>query len=52
MNSLGLYTFILIYLFQIGSFSLTGQSEYYSKSVGERGDIGIYDAAPLEGGAR
>ena len=52
MDSLSLYTIPLIYLLLIGSFNLSGQSEYYSKSVGERGNIGIiYDASPLEGGA-
>lgn len=43
---------MVIYFLLNCNFTLTGQSEYYSKSVGESGNIGIlYDASPLEGGA-
>ena len=51
MDSLSLYTIPLIYLLLIGSFNLSGQSEFYSIELGIRGElVNPYHAVPLNDG--
>ena len=52
MNSFSLYTIPLICVLLVGSFNLSGQSQYYSKAVGGYSEVVvIYDAVPLEAGS-